>query len=59
LGGDPRVGSSPTFGTIQVAELCSGSTGDFGSLSPGSNPGSAAIFSRSLSWELKKIFNNY
>ena len=25
-----------------VAELCSGSTGDFGSLSPGSNPGSAA-----------------
>ena len=24
------------------AELCSGSTGDFGSLSPGSNPGSAA-----------------
>ena len=27
----------------QAAELCSGSTGDFGSLSPGSNPGSAAI----------------
>jgi hypothetical protein len=25
-----------------TAELCSGSTGDFGSLSPGSNPGSAA-----------------
>jgi hypothetical protein len=25
------------------AELCSGSTGDFGSSSPGSNPGSAAI----------------
>jgi hypothetical protein len=24
------------------AELCSGSTGDFGSSSPGSNPGSAA-----------------
>ena len=27
---------------VMVAELCSGSTGDFGSLSPGSNPGSAA-----------------
>ncbi len=27
----------------QDAELCSGSTGDFGSLSPGSNPGSAAM----------------
>ncbi len=26
------------------AELCSGSTGDFGSPSPGSNPGSAAKF---------------
>ncbi len=26
-----------------IAELCSGSTGDFESLSPGSNPGSAAI----------------
>ena len=25
-----------------IAELCSGSTGDFGSSSPGSNPGSAA-----------------
>ena len=30
--------------TIKDAELCSGSTGDFGSLSPGSNPGSAALF---------------
>ena len=28
----------------KIAELCSGSTGDFGSLSPGSNPGSAAIW---------------
>ncbi len=27
---------------IKNAELCSGSTGDFGSSSPGSNPGSAA-----------------
>ena len=27
------------------AELCSGSTGDFGSSSPGSNPGSAATSS--------------
>ena len=27
---------------ISNAEWCSGSTGDFGSLSPGSNPGSAA-----------------
>ena len=42
-GATSHVGSSPTFGTIEVAELCSGSTGDFGSLSPGSNPGSAAI----------------
>ena len=30
--------------TINDAELCSGSTGDFGSLSPGSSPGSAALF---------------
>ena len=51
LEGDLRVGSSPTFGTWHListpattgtAELCSGSTGDFGSSSPGSNPGSAA-----------------
>ena len=43
LGGNLRVGSSPTFGImINDAELCSGSTGDFESLSPGSNPGSAA-----------------
>ena len=42
LGGNSRVGSNPTFGTISDAEWCSGSTGDFGSLSPGSNPGSAA-----------------
>ena len=28
------------------AELCSGSTGDFGSSSPGSNPGSAARYSK-------------
>ena len=27
---------------LYIAELCSGSTGDFESLSPGSNPGSAA-----------------
>jgi hypothetical protein len=41
----------PVFDTYPVngynssgnAELCSGSTGDFGSSSPGSNPGSAAI----------------
>ena len=32
----------------RIAELCSGSTEDFGSFSPGSNPGSAAsnIFRR-------------
>ncbi len=29
---------------VSNAELCSGSTKDFGSLSPGSNPGSAALF---------------
>ena len=40
LGGDSRAGSSPAFGTS--AEWCSGSTRDFGSLGPGSNPGSAA-----------------
>ncbi len=40
LEGNLHVGSSPTFGIN--AELCSGSTGDFESLSPGSNPGSAA-----------------
>ena len=28
---------------LEIAELCSGSTGDFESLSPGSNPGSAAF----------------
>ena len=49
LEGDLRVGSSPTFGTIMHdAELCSGSTGDFGSLSPGPNPGSAASIGFSL-----------
>ena len=32
------------------AELCSGSTGDFGSLSPGSNPGSAALYSSVAQW---------
>jgi hypothetical protein len=49
LGGDPRVSSSLTFGTIKTAEtmvnnaeLCSGSTEDFESFCPGSNPGSAA-----------------
>ena len=40
LGGDSRAGSNPAFGTS--AEWCSGSTRDFGSLGPGSNPGSAA-----------------
>ena len=34
------------YNTVSFAELCSGSTGDFGSLSPGSNPGSAAILTR-------------
>ena len=34
--------------TSKLAELCSGSTGDFGSSSPGSNPGSAA--SKDLSY---------
>ena len=38
-----RVRPSAPF---PVAELCSGSTGDFGSLSPGSNPGSAAMNSQ-------------
>ncbi len=42
LEGDLRVGSSPTFGTTGNAELCSGSTEDFESFCPGSNPGSAA-----------------
>ncbi len=31
-----------SYNFSQNAELCSGSTGDFESLSPGSNPGSAA-----------------
>ena len=31
-----------SYNFSQNAELCSGSTGDFGSSSPGSNPGSAA-----------------
>ncbi len=46
LGGNLHVGSSPTFGTTVrfSAELCSGSTEDFESSCPGSNPGSAAIF---------------
>ncbi len=30
------------YNSSENAELCSGSTGDFGSSSPGSNPGSAA-----------------
>jgi hypothetical protein len=51
-----RVRPSAPF---PVAELCSGSTGDFGSLSPGSNPGSAASFPRSWSWELEKISASY
>ena len=34
--------SAPASARMVNAELCSGSTGDFGSLSPGSNPGSAA-----------------
>ena len=41
LGGNSHAGSSPAFGTN--AEWCSGSTRDFGSFGPGSNPGSAAI----------------
>ena len=36
--------SSPPIGIISYAEWCSGSTGEFGSLSSGSNPGSAAKF---------------
>ena len=31
------------YNSNEYAELCSGSTGDFESLSPGSNPGSAAM----------------
>src|SRR5205809_607532 len=47
VGGDPRAGSSPAFGTSTnsyglSAEWCNGSTRDFESLGPGSNPGSAA-----------------
>jgi hypothetical protein len=43
LGGNSHVGSTPTFGIIQYdADLCSGSTADFESVCPGSNPGSAA-----------------
>jgi hypothetical protein len=34
--------SALCYNLLANAELCSGSTGDFGSLSPGSNPGSAA-----------------
>ena len=34
--------SALCYNSFATAELCSGSTGDFGSLSPGSNPGSAA-----------------
>ena len=34
--------ASQCYNFSQNAELCSGSTGDFGSSSPGSNPGSAA-----------------
>jgi transcriptional regulator with XRE-family HTH domain len=34
--------SALCYNLFANAELCSGSTGDFGSLSPGSNPGSAA-----------------
>ncbi len=49
VGSKSRVGSSPTFGSkCYNAELCSGSTGDFGSLSPGSNPGSAASEGRAF-----------
>ena len=38
-----------SYNTNLIAELCSGSTGDFGSLSPGSNPGSAASLFLKLS----------
>ncbi len=36
------VSISNSYNSKRNAELCSGSTGDFESLSPGSNPGSAA-----------------
>ena len=43
---------------LHIAELCSGSTGDFESLSPGSNPGSAAnleVFQSVLGTEMGKM----
>ena len=44
LRGDSRVGSTPTFGTMEnnIAALCRGSTKDFESFYPGSIPGAAA-----------------